>query len=128
MDMITAVKTCFNKYTVISGRSRRAEYWWWVLFTIIVSIVLGIVDGILFTSINATTGQPETSGLLGGLFSLATLIPGICVTARRLHDTNRSGWWQLLWLAIIVGWIPLIIWLASKGTEGDNRFGPNPIA
>jgi len=64
-------------------------------------------------------------GLLSGLFGLATLIPSIALGARRLHDINRSGWWQLLWLTGIGG-ILLMVWAIFRGDEGDNQYGPNP--
>jgi uncharacterized membrane protein YhaH (DUF805 family) len=65
---------------------------------------------------------------LGNLFGLATLVPSIAVGARRLHDVNKSGWWQLLVIVPVVGWIILLIWVIKKGDEGENRFGPTQIA
>ena len=145
MSFSQAISTCFSKYAIFSGRAPRSEYWWWILFTWIVGIVLGWVP------------------FVGLIFQLAVLLPTLAVTARRLHDTNRSGWWQLLPLgamavmgAVVAAMAPndpgagmssmmgvsmditsvivlatiilLIVWLASRGTAGDNRFGPNPLA
>jgi uncharacterized membrane protein YhaH (DUF805 family) len=91
------------------------------LFNIIISIVLIIVDGIVGTS-----AAPGALGLLGGLYALALLIPGIAVAVRRLHDTGRSGWWILIGLVPFVGGIILIVFLVQDGTPGDNQFGSNP--
>lgn len=115
MDFITAVKTGFGKFATFQGRARRSEYWFFMLFLILASTV--------FTIIDATTGI----GVLSLIFSLVTLIPVIAVSVRRLHDTNRSGWWYLLFLVPLVGAIVLIIWFCTKGTAGDNRFGADPV-
>ena len=77
-----------KKYAVFSGRARRKEYWFFVLFNIVISLVLGLIDGVI-GSASAETGV----GLLGGIYALAILIPTIAVAVRRLHDTGRSGWW-----------------------------------
>jgi uncharacterized membrane protein YhaH (DUF805 family) len=61
------------------------------------------------------------------LFGLATFLPGLAVTARRLHDIGRSGWWMLLWLVPLVGWIVLIVWYCQPGQPGTNQYGPNPL-
>jgi uncharacterized membrane protein YhaH (DUF805 family) len=110
-----------KKYTVFNGRARRKEYWMFFLFNIIISIVLGIIDGIVGTS-----GAVGALGLLGGLYTLAVLIPGIAVAVRRLHDTSRSGWWILIGLIPIIGVIVLIIFMVQDGTPGENQFGKNP--
>jgi uncharacterized membrane protein YhaH (DUF805 family) len=109
-----AVKTCFAKYVTFSGRAARPEYWYWVLFGVLVSIVLAIVD---FAVIGAQVG------ILHDLFSLATILPSIAVATRRLHDIDRSGWWQLLFFVPLVGAIILIFWLCRRDTLGANSFG-----
>ena len=106
---------CWKKYAEFSGRARRQEYWMFFLFNILASIALGVVDRIL-----------GTSGSLGGLYSLAVLIPSLAVAARRLHDTDRSGWWQLIALIPLIGFIVLLVFLCSDSKPGENRFGPNP--
>jgi uncharacterized membrane protein YhaH (DUF805 family) len=104
-----------KKYTVFTGRARRTEYWMFVLFNFIISIAIGVVEGMF--------GSP---GYLGLIYSLAVLLPGIGVSIRRLHDTNKSGWWLLILLIPLVGTIVLIVFMATDGTPGDNQFGPNP--
>lgn len=122
MGFTEAVRTCFGKYVTISGRARRSEYWWWFLFIIVVSIVLGFVDAILFGG-----GMDGRNGPLQGLFGLATLLPSICVGGRRLHDREMSAWWLLIGLVPVIGGIALLVLFALKGTDGPNRFGPDPL-
>ena len=102
-----AIPICFSKYFDFKGRASRPEFWWFYLFTLLVSWAASVVDSSQYLSI---------------LFGLAVLFPTLASGARRLHDNNRSGWWQLLSFTII-GIIPLIIWLASKGSDQENRFG-----
>jgi uncharacterized membrane protein YhaH (DUF805 family) len=110
-----------KKYAVFNGRARRKEYWLFFLFNIIISIVLGIIDGIVGTS-----GAVGSLGLLGCIYTLAVLIPGIAVAVRRLHDTSRSGWWILIGLIPIIGAIVLIVFMVQDGKPGENQFGKNP--
>ena len=141
-----------KKYATFSGRARRAEYWWFFLFGIAVAALAAALDAILDTP--RTSGANGT-GLISGLTSFALLLPQFAVTARRLHDTDRSGWWMLLPMVavvpvvasfvlmsdgqphiamLIVGalvffavLILLLVWYATRGTVGDNRFGPDPL-
>jgi uncharacterized membrane protein YhaH (DUF805 family) len=110
-----------KKYAVFSGRSRRMEYWYFVLFNIIVSIVLGAIDGLL-----GTLGSGMGAGLLSGIYGLAILIPSLAVTVRRLHDIDRTGWWILIALVPLIGTIVLLVFALLEGTPGTNRYGPNP--
>jgi uncharacterized membrane protein YhaH (DUF805 family) len=110
-----------RKYAVFSGRSRRKEYWYFVLFIFLGSIVCGIVDGVLGT-LDETTGV----GIVGGLFMLALFVPSISVGVRRLHDIGKSGWWLLIGLIPLVGAIVLIVFAAQDGQPGTNSYGPNP--
>ena len=110
-----------KKYAVFSGRSRRMEYWYFVLFNIIVAIVLGAIDALL-----GTRGSYAGAGLLSGIYGLAVLIPSLAVTVRRLHDIDRSGWWILINLIPLIGTIVLLVFAVSEGTPGTNRYGPNP--
>jgi uncharacterized membrane protein YhaH (DUF805 family) len=121
MDFGTAVKTCFSKYVDWNGRALRSEFWWWTLFTLVASLILATIDGLIFG-----TGWDDT-GVLDGLFSLATLLPTIFVTTRRLHDVGRSGWWQLIALTVI-GIFLLLYWLIIEGESGENAYGPNPLS
>ena len=109
-----------KNYLNFEGRARRKEYWMFVLFSLIISIVLGIVDGIL--GMKTSTGI----GMLGAVYSLGVIIPSIAVGARRLHDIDKSGWWQLIGIIPLLGWIVLIVWAATEGNHGSNRYGPDP--
>jgi uncharacterized membrane protein YhaH (DUF805 family) len=107
MTLEESIRTCFNKYADFNGRATRSEYWWFMLFLFLVSAGLNMVN---------------RAGVVAGLFSLATLIPSFAAGARRLHDTNRSGWWQLLFLVPIIGWILLLVWEVQASDTGSNRF------
>ncbi|WP_116085585.1 DUF805 domain-containing protein [Tropicimonas sp. IMCC34011] len=119
MSMEESVRTCLAKYIVISGRARRSEYWWFALFVFAVSIVLNLVETLVL--------QGLTFGLLSLLWSLAVLLPGICVGGRRLHDRDMSAWWLLLALIPGIGAIILLVLFCLPGTNGPNRFGPDPL-
>ena len=110
-----------RKYAVFSGRSRRKEYWFFVLFNIIASIVLAMVD-------SATgTFNPETGmGTLGTLYALAVFLPSLAVSVRRLHDTGRTGWWLLIGLVPVIGAIVLLVFMVQDSKPGENEFGANP--
>jgi uncharacterized membrane protein YhaH (DUF805 family) len=110
-----------KKYAVFSGRSRRMEFWYFVLFNIIVAVVLALIDTLLGT----TTGV-SSFGLLSGIYSLAVLIPTLAVTVRRLHDIDRTGWWILINLIPLIGTIVLLVFELTPGTPGSNRYGPDP--
>lgn len=110
-----------KKYAVFGGRARRKEYWYFVLFNIIISIVLTGIDGVT-GSFSAQTGM----GLLSGIYSLAVLIPCIAVSVRRLHDTDRSGWWLFIVLVPLVGAIVLLVFAVQDSKPGANQFGDNP--
>ncbi|MDB5522264.1 MAG: yhaH [Rhizobium sp.] len=115
MNFADAVKSVLTlNYANFNGRASRSEYWWWILFVIIVSIVLSVVDSMIGMQI------------LGPIFSLATLIPGIAVAIRRLHDIGRSGWWFLI-VFTIIGAFVLIYWFIQP-SEPDNQYGPTPVA
>ena len=115
MNFFQSIRICFAKYATTNGRAIRSEYWYFVLFIFIGAFVIGIFDAILFDNGNTP---------LFWLFILVILLPSISVTARRLHDVNRSGWWMLIPLTII-GYIPYIYWLIKKGDEEENKFGVN---
>jgi uncharacterized membrane protein YhaH (DUF805 family) len=113
-----AIGTCFSKYVTFSGRARRSEYWYWVLFGVLVGIAAEILDLAVFRT---------TSGVFSTLSSLALLLPGIAVTVRRLHDIDRSGWWMLILLVPLVGAIVMFVFMCLRGTFGPNRFGPDSV-
>lgn len=110
-----------RKYAVFNGRAQRKEYWYFVLFNIIITLVLQIIDGAIGSS-SAESG----TGLLGGLYMLAVLLPGIGVSIRRLHDTSRSGWWMLMALIPLIGIIVLIVFMVQDSRPGANQYGANP--
>jgi uncharacterized membrane protein YhaH (DUF805 family) len=110
-----------KKYLVFEGRARRKEYWFFILFNILIGIGLAIIDNMTGT-LNPETG----TGLLSGIYSLAVLIPTIAVAIRRLHDTDRSGWWLLLAFVPLIGGLVLLVFFVLDGTPGSNRFGPSP--
>jgi uncharacterized membrane protein YhaH (DUF805 family) len=112
-----------KKYTVFTGRARRKEYWFFVLFNVLIIVLLVMVDGLL-----GTFNEEAGVGLFSGLYSLAVLIPGIAVLVRRLHDIDRTGWWALIGLVPFVGGIVLLVMAVLDSTPGENRFGPNPKA
>ena len=118
MNFRIAIIKCFMLYAIFSGRAKRAEFWWFFLFCMIVGLMGSVIDGAL--GLDAAIGG---NGVFTSLIQLATFLPSIAVGSRRLHDTNRSGWWQLLWIVVFIGWIPLIIWLASTSKNENNRFG-----
>ncbi|MEU0672792.1 DUF805 domain-containing protein [Streptomyces sp. NPDC006172] len=103
-----------KKYAVFGGRARRQEYWMFTLFSLIISIVLAIVDAVI------------GSNILGIIYTLAVLLPSVGVTIRRLHDTDRSGFWLFIVLVPLIGAIVLIVFLAGEGKRGPNEYGPDP--
>lgn len=114
MSPTLAVRTVFTKYVVFSGRARRAEYWWFFLFSFLVNIVVSVID--------LAIGHR----ILAYLLALAFFLPGLAVAVRRLHDTDRTGWWIFLGLVPIIGGIVLLVFVIMDGTPGPNRFGPSP--
>ena len=117
MDFQTSVKTCFKKYAIFSGRASRSEFWWFVLFGFLGGIITWIVDVMIF---NYTA---EANGPASLIFSVILILPSFAVGARRLHDTDKTGWWQLLWITFIGGLL-VIIWQATLGEKKKNRYGP----
>jgi uncharacterized membrane protein YhaH (DUF805 family) len=111
----------WKKFAVFEGRAARTEYWMFFLFNILIGIVLAVAD------LATGTFSEETGlGLLGGLYSLAVLIPSIAVTVRRLHDTGRSGWWVLVGLIPLLGVLVLLVFMVLDSEPGENAYGPNP--
>ena len=116
MDFATSIKTCFSKYAVFSGSASRSEFWWFALFGFIGGIVTMVVDVMILGY------SSDSSGPTNIIFSIVTFLPYLSVGARRLHDINRSGWWQLITLTVI-GIILLIIWWATVGENKKNVHG-----
>ena len=137
MTIQDSVRQCLRKYADFSGRATRAEFWWWVLATAIASLAVSVVDRVIDVLIAFVVGfglSPFTA-----IFALAILLPNLAVTARRLHDIGRTGWWQLVWYVIaFVGTIPLIaglvitiIWVFAGESFSigiaEEFLGENPI-
>ena len=112
-----------KKYTVFSGRARRKEFWMFFLFSAIISVFLAVIDEFMGWKFEM---DGENLGFLGTLYYIAVIIPFLAVIIRRLHDTDRSGWWFLIAFIPIVGVIILLVFLILDGTKGENRFGPDP--
>lgn len=110
-----------KKYAVFTGRARRKEYWFFVLINILIVFFLAFIDNTLGT-FRAESGI----GLFSGIYSLAVFLPGLGVSIRRLHDSNRSGWWMLVSFIPLIGFIVLFIFMLLGGTPGDNQYGANP--
>jgi uncharacterized membrane protein YhaH (DUF805 family) len=110
-----------KKYAVFSGRARRMECWMFALISWLAVLAFSMVD-----VVTGTYHWGTSLGALSTLYSLAVLIPTLAVTVRRLHDTDRSGWWIFLSLIPLLGAIAVLFFLISDGTPGPNRYGPNP--
>lgn len=115
MSFVDAVKSVFSQYAGFSGRARRSEYWFFCLFNIIVSGILGVLG----------TAIPILS-TVSLLYSLAIFLPSLAVCIRRLHDIGKSGWFYLFAFIPLVGSIILIIWFCKDSEPGANQWGPNP--
>ena len=112
-----AIQSVFSKYATFSGRARRSEYWYFSLFNVIVTVVLST----LYSATNSTIFMALL--LLAGL---VTLVPGIAVFWRRMHDIGRSGAYYFFVLIPLVGWILLLVWMCQASQPGENQYGPNP--
>jgi uncharacterized membrane protein YhaH (DUF805 family) len=115
-----AISSGFSNYVNFSARAARSEFWYWVLFAILLAIVANIIDAMI---VGIGTGFSPISTIV----SLGLLLPNIAMQVRRLHDLDRTGWWILIALIPIIGIIWLIVWYASKGTDGSNQYGPDPL-
>jgi uncharacterized membrane protein YhaH (DUF805 family) len=104
MTFIESITTCFQKYAEFAGRATRSEFWWWALFVFLLSMFVQML-----------------SHKLGTIVSLITFLPSIAVTTRRLHDIGRSGWWQVVGLIPLIGWVVMIFW-CIKESDGPNDY------
>ena len=131
MNFTDAVKAYFLKWNDFRSRSSRSEYWWATLFVILASYPVGFIIGFVIGFSFAIAGFSETTmevvvGIVFLPIQIFIIIASTCLVIRRLHDVNKSGWWYLI-IFTIIGIIPLLIWYCSKGTDGDNRFGKDPL-
>jgi uncharacterized membrane protein YhaH (DUF805 family) len=115
MGFSDAVRSGFDHYTKFDGRASRPAFWWWTLFALLVGIGASIVDAIIGAQIFTI------------IASLGLLLPNISVAIRRLHDTDHTGWWILIGLIPLIGFIVLLIFYVQKSDQGDNSYGP-PMA
>ena len=114
MTFQEAVQDAFSKYVQFSGRSSRAAYWYWALFAVLVYIVTAIIDSIL-----------GTVALFYGIAAIALFLPSLGVLWRRLHDTGHSGWWVLIQILPLIGFIVMLVFLLTP-SEGPNQYGDGP--
>jgi uncharacterized membrane protein YhaH (DUF805 family) len=110
-----------RKYAAFEGRARPSEYWYFVLFNFIVSLVLNVTDIVIGVHSSAAG-----LGILGGLYALAVFLPSLAVSVRRLHDTGRSGWWIFIGIVPVIGMIVLLIFMVTDGNSQVNAYGPSP--
>jgi uncharacterized membrane protein YhaH (DUF805 family) len=104
-----------KKYAVFQGRARRKEYWMFYLMSIIIAVIIGALEGMF-----------RLPGLIGKIYPYTMALPTISVSVRRLHDTNRSGWWFLINLIPVIGSIFFLLFTIEDSTPGENKYGPNP--
>ena len=110
-----AIRSGFDHYVKFDGRASRPAFWWWVLFLLLVDVAANLID--------LAIGVPIFSTIVG----LGLLLPNLSVSIRRLHDTNRTGWWILIGLIPLIGWIVLLVFYLQQSDAGENRFGPPPV-
>ena len=119
MNLIESVKYCYKNYSNFKGRATRSEFWYFYLFFYLTIFLLTFISGII--------KEGEAMFVIGAIFVLGSLIPFAAVTARRLHDVGKSGWWQVLGAipyVNIIGVIVLIFWWCSEGEKKKNKYGP----
>jgi uncharacterized membrane protein YhaH (DUF805 family) len=114
---VGAIKKGFRGYVVWNARSTRSEYWWWSLFVVIVAIVASVIDTAIFST-DMMTGVGPVSGIV----TLALFLPGLSVWIRRLHDTDRTGWWVWIMLIPILGWIATLVFVLLPSKMGPTRW------
>lgn len=117
MNFFQAVGICFKKYTTFAGRATRSEFWYWALFSWLISIAALTID----SSLPGDAGQMGGAQLFSSLVALATCLPSLAVSVRRLHDIKRSGWWFLLAFTGI-GLILLFVWAVMPSRDEGNTY------
>ena len=120
MSFVESIRKVLSNYANFDGRATRSEFWWFALFYVLLQLAGGVLDVTLF---------PESPfGPIGMLLTLALLLPYLAVSARRLHDVDRTGWWLLISFVPVIGAIVLVVFCVQRGTPGPNRFGAPPSA
>jgi uncharacterized membrane protein YhaH (DUF805 family) len=117
MSFSEAVHCALVRYAIFDGRARRSEFWWFWLFCAAAAIAAASVDSVL--------GAGEGIGVAEVVVTVSLLVPSIAVTVRRLHDSGRSGWWFLILLVPIVGFVMLLVSLTADSDYGENEYGPS---
>lgn len=120
MNLLDAIKSGFRNYARFSGRARRSEFWFWVLFNVLVSLVGSGFDNALGLA-NSTGNGP-----FQGLFALALIVPNLAMGWRRMHDTGKNGAMYLIGIIPVIGWILVIVWACQDSQPGQNQYGPSP--
>jgi uncharacterized membrane protein YhaH (DUF805 family) len=123
MSFGDAVRTCYSKYATFQGRASRSEFWWFYLFTLLPSALLYLLLVVAGRSDNGLSAFGVILMVLAGVWALANILPFISVLVRRLHDSDRSGWWYWISLVPCIGSLWLLVLLILDGTAGPNRFG-----
>ena len=111
-----------KKFATFSGRASRPEFWYFWLTCFLVNFIFNVIVQL----VGPESAASNIVAIVQGLFGLAIIIPHIAVVVRRLHDTNRTGWWFLIVFIPLIGAIILLLWLASAPTPGTNMYGPQP--
>ena len=132
MSLAESIKSVFSKYATFSGRARRSEFWWFVLANWVVSsVVYAVTVGptvVPSMSNNGETVAVGASSSVYGLYSLALFLPALAVAVRRMHDVSKSGWYLLMALIPLIGWIFPLVAAVKEGDTGPNGYGPDPTA
>tara|TARA_B110000438_G_scaffold252147_1_gene257022 strand:+ start:1417 stop:1806 length:390 start_codon:yes stop_codon:yes gene_type:complete len=118
MGIQESITTCMSKYATFQGRASRSEFWWFYLFAALIQWFADITFSI---TLGEEMGQ-EWALILSSLVSLIFVVPLLAAIARRLHDTDKSGW-RYLWVLTIIGIIPVVVWLATEGSKDSNEYG-----
>ena len=126
MNFGTAVKSFWSKYTNFKGRARRSEYWYVQLFLVITNLIAAPIDLALMNWDTDRFIAQGGGGIVGLIWILTTIVPAIALEFRRLHDTNRSGWWVLIGLVPLLGAVVLIVFTVEDSADGQNIYGPSP--
>ncbi len=126
MSFATAVKSFWSNYTNFKGRARRSEYWFIQLFLIATNIAVAVVDLALMNGDVERFIANGGGGIVGLIWILTTIVPALAVLIRRLHDTNRSGWWALIGLVPVAGAIVLLVFTVEDSNKGVNKYGASP--
>jgi uncharacterized membrane protein YhaH (DUF805 family) len=126
MSFGTALRAFWSNYRNFKGRARRSEYWFIQLFLVATNLAAAVIDLALMDGDVDRFIANGGGGIVGLIWILATIVPALAVLIRRLHDTNRSGWWALIGLVPIIGTIAILIFTVTDSTQGENRYGASP--